>query len=525
MNSSRPDKAAHLPEPPTRLRASSVDRGAPQTTPPNLLRAVLEQRGWLSWAVFDVHFMSTARQVSPTGQPRVSSSLTSYKRWLSGENLPRGEAAVVLEAMLGVEIELLFRPAPVRDAPVPRPLHLSSRAEALTLDTRYTNSTLFPTSPTAGVDGLWRLDGRELFEGTTVAVQMYEAVALPDDVVAILSEDYPHLRNFVRPLRRGLLLGSLGAGLSEGPFLLDAAYARRHLAVDQPVEMLPIPTAYRVDDLTFAIVWALTLLDDGLSADDSVLHTEEQGLEQYLSKPLSAGPRSLAPDLSQVGAAWLGSRFCSEHALRQLGCGGEPGALWNREQTGEEASMRLFFRHQHHFIVEARQRLAGESGTVGSAHCIPEAVVKDSPSYERILLFLAIAWMEMHGLVAWVCSEPEYSQMDGLVLVPGRQAVISNWLRTPDIWFADVTDRKSRIRAYSQAVDHARMHSVIEGATAPERLHALADYLELDWSWLARRCRELGGYGTVDMLRPRSRLLTLTELDRVLDFVGGFSAA
>jgi hypothetical protein len=497
-----------------------------------LLRAVLEQRGWLSWAVFEEHFTSAARRVSDKkGFTQMSISQSTFKRWLSGEHDPRSLAGVVLEEMLGVETELLFRPAPSRDVELPRPLHLSSRVAALALDARWGNSTLCPTSPAAGVDGTWQLDGLGLFDGTSVAVQTYEAVELPDDVVAIGPEDYPHLRAFVRPLRRALVLGSLGANHGTGLYALDAVYARRHLSIEQPVEMLPIPAAYRLDDLTFGILWALINIDDGLSADDHLLRAEVPGLQEYLSRPLSALARSAVPGLSSIGSAYLGSRLCAEHAIRQLHEHGEttgPGdsseslVLWNRDSRGEEAAGWLFFRHQHRFVAEAVRH--GQA-PLGSAFCVPETAVKDSPPYERVLLFLAIAWMEMRGLTAWVCREQEYAGIDGHVLVPGQRAVVTNWLRTPDVWHVDTTDRKSRLRAYGQAVDHARTHSVTEGATTTARLRALADYLELDWPWLTRRCRELGAYGTVDMLRPHSRQITLDELDLVLDFVGRIGPA
>ena len=490
-----------------------------------LLRAVLEQRGWLSWPVFEMHFTSAARRVAEQmAVAQMSISQATFKRWLSGDRDPRSLAGVVLEEMLGVETELLFRPAASHDVVLPRPLHLSSRAAALALDTRWATSLLSPSAPAAGVDGAWRLDGMGLFDGTSVAVQTYEATELTSGLIGIGPEDHPHLRSFVRPLRRALVLGSVGTGPGAGLYVLDAAHARRHLAVDRPVETLPIPAAYRVDDLTYALLWALINLDDGLSADDDALHAETPGLEQHLTKPRSAVARAAVPELSTVGAAWLGSRLCARHALGQLPEHCEPWALWNRDSRGEEAAAWLFFRHQHEFVRAARDRISGDRAPLGSAFCVPAAVAKDSPRYERILLFLAVAWMELRGLVTWVCAEPEYAQADGVVLVPGQRAVVTNWLRTNDVCQVDVTDRKARVRGYEDAVDHARTHTVADGATQPERLRALADYLELDWPWLNRRCRELGEYGAVDMLRPRSRLITLDEVDHVLDFVGNIGS-
>lgn len=52
----------------------------------------------------------------------------------------------------------------------------------------------------------------------------------------------------------------------------------------------------------------------------------------------------------------------------------------------------------------------------------------------------------------------------------------------------------------------------------------LADHLDLDWAWLTDRCAELGRYGSAGMLRPRSRLIGLAELDDVLSYVGELGA-
>jgi hypothetical protein len=491
-----------------------------------LLRAVLEQRGWLSWSVFEMHFSSAAQRVAEkTAAAQMSISQATFKRWLNGERDPRSLAGVVLEEMLGVETELLFRPAASRDVVLPRPLQLSTRAAALALDTRWGNSLLSPSAPAAGVDGSWRLDGLGLFDGTSVAVQTYEATELDGGLVGIGPEDYPHLRSFVRPLRRGLVLASVTTNEGAGLYLLDAAHARQYLAIDRPIDLLTIPIAYRIDDLTYGLLWAFLNLDDGLSADDEALYDAEPGLAHQAGKPLAAVARAALPELSGVGTAWLGSGFCARHALRQLPQRLEPWVLWQRESRGEEAAAWLFFRHQHSFLREITERLEDGQAPLGGAFCVPAAVVKDSPRYERILLFLAIAWLELRGLPIWVCAEPEYAAVDGFVLVPEELAVVGNWLRTQDVCQVDVTSRRARVRGYADAVEHARAHSVTEGRNPAARLRALAEYLDLEWPWLVRRCRELGEYGTVDMLRPRSRLITLDEIDQALDFVGRIDPA
>jgi len=486
-----------------------------------LLRAVLEQRGWASWPVFEMQFAGAARRVAErTAAAPMSISQATFKRWLSGERDPRSLAGVVLEEMLGVETELLFRPAPRHDVVLPRPLGLDSRAAALALDARWGNSLLFPTAPAAGVDGSWRMDGLGLFDGTSIAVQAYEGTALTGDLVGIGPDDYPHLRAFVRPLRPALVLATLRAPSGTGLFAVDAAHVRRHLTVDRPVDVLPIPTAYRLDDLTYALIWALTNLDEGLSADDAALRAGAADLDAQLTRPLTAVARAALPGISAVGALWLGSRHCARHTLRRLPAHPDGLAFWNRESRGEEAAAQLFFRHAPDVVRAALARLGDGVAPAGSAFCVPAAAVKDSPTFERLLLFLAIARTEAGGLPAWVCVEPEYSQVDAFLLAPGQRAVVGNWLRTPDVCQVDVTDRKAALRTYADAVEHARAHNVATGPTPAARLRSLADHLELDWSWVTRRARELSEYGLADMLRPRSRLLTLSQVDSVLAFLG-----
>lgn len=499
-----------------------------------LLRALLEQNGWLSWGRFETLYANAAKRVAArAGDTPVSVSRSTYSRWIAGESTPEGVAQQVLEELFGIGFELLMGPAPEREVQFPGVLEVTSRAAAMLVDSRWRTSTLHPTMPVAGVDGSWYLDGVGLLDPTSVAVQMYEATDRPDDdVVAIGPADYPHVRQFVRPTRRALLLASVkerqGGEGEGGLYVLDSAHARRLLAPDRPVELLPIPRAYRLDDLTWALVHGLLGVDIALGADDRLLDAEEMGMEQLLQKERSVYAREAVPGLSQVGAAWLGSRFCSRHALRWLTKNGAPSALWSRAQIGEEVLPLLLFRQQHQFIAEFRKLAAGGDSEPGMVLCVPEDVVAASPLYERIMFFLALAWLELCGLTTWVCSEPEYARFEQFALVPGEQAVVGTWMRAKDhIWSVDVAVRKAQIREFDMAVLHARTYSVTQGSSSRARLRAAVEYLGLDqvWDTLPQRCAELGAYGTVDMLEPRSRLIALDEVDRALRYVGGLRSA
>lgn len=499
-----------------------------------LLRALLEQNGWLSWGRFETLYANAAKRVAAReGGTPVSVSRATYWRWIAGESTPEGLAQQVLEELFGIGFELLMGPAPDREIELPGVLDVTSRAAAMLVDSRWATSMLHPTTPVAGVDGSWYLDGVNLLDPTSVAVQMYEAIDHSDaDVVAIGPADYPHVRQFVRPSRRALLLASVPEGRNGGGegslYVLDAAHARRLLAPERPVELLRIPSAYRLDELTFAVVHGLVAADNALGADDRLLDAEEQGLEQYLAKERSVYAREAVPGLSQVGAAWLGSRFCSRHALRWLTKSGAPSTLWSRAQIGEEVLPLLLFRQQHQFIAEFQRLAAGGDEQPGMVLCVPEDVVAASPLYERIMFFLALAWLEMRGLATWLCSEPEYAKFDEFVLVPGEQAVVGTWMRAKDhIWSADVAVRKAQIREFDLAVLHARTHSVTQGGSSRARLRAAVEYLGLEqiWDTLPQRCAELGDYGTVDMLQVRSRLIALDEVDHALRYVGGLGSA
>jgi hypothetical protein len=88
------------------------------------------------------------------------------------------------------------------------------------------------------------------------------------------------------------------------------------------------------------------------------------------------------------------------------------------------------------------------------------------------------------------------------------------------IWHVGSTSSVPVLRDFSDVTRHASGHSLIQAATPARRLHALADYLSLDWNWLQRRCADLAGYGCADLISPRSRLLSVSGLDAALRYLG-----
>jgi len=134
--------------------------------------------------------------------------------------------------------------------------------------------------------------------------------------------------------------------------------------------------------------------------------------------------------------------------------------------------------------------------------------------------------MERFGIRVRVIPEQEYSEVDGVALVPGRRAVVANWVRAPGgaLWAAGSTSVRGDLRTYASAFADAQRADVLGGEDPESRLRSLAAYLGLDWGWLIPRCRSLGEYGVAGLVRPRSRLLTVEALDDTLVFLGGFAS-
>jgi hypothetical protein len=98
---------------------------------------------------------------------------------------------------------------------------------------------------------------------------------------------------------------------------------------------------------------------------------------------------------------------------------------------------------------------------------------------------------------------------------------LANWVGTDGLWQVDLTDTSPLLREFSDATGyaHAHSHSVVAADTPGERLRALADYLDLEWAWLVRRCGELGDYGSSGIAAPRSRLLSTDGVDQACRFL------
>lgn len=502
-----------------------MSRTAPVDAP-TLFRVLARQRGWTRWEVFSIHFDKAASDLvrengllKPTGVAR-----RTFDRWVSGDwhGTPRPDTSLVLERLFGVPVAELFRAAPEVLRASATPLPRSHLQAAQDIDARWSTSRLSLSADNAGSWHTWELEGRRIFDGTSLAVH-FQAGDYRNGVLNLGVTD--RLRQFLRPVRRGAVLATLDdADGRVRTYVLDARTARRLLPADTG-GTIPVDEVQELDDLTFALIWAIANADDGLLADDHLLDGQQDALSSFLKLPSSALSKSWVPGLSAVGASWMGSYFCARHiSARLTGTSGLP-SYWTREQFGEEAVGWLLYTHKHAYLRTTQSLSSSAVEPVTRTFCIPEASVLDSQPYERLLLFLAIALMEMHHITVRVCSEEEFSTVDGFVLIPHQQAVVANWVRSEEMWQASTTSSRPQLRSYADTVGQASVHDVVAGPTPLHRLQALAAYLHLDWAWLTRRCRALGEQGVCSVIQPRSRLISTDELDAVLAYVGSLSAA
>ncbi|WP_049564958.1 hypothetical protein [Streptomyces sp. SBT349] len=496
---------------------------------PTLFRLLLLERRWDTWAIFCPHFEARARALAEeTANPRlahVTVGRKTFDRWFCGNwyGRPWKDTGRVLEALLGFPLNELFSPAPDVMSAKMAPHDRGGVQASLAISRRWPTSRLFLSAADDVADS-WEWLGREVLDGTTAAVQ-FLPVSRNGEGVTLRTEHVTSLRGFLRPARRGLLVG-----VDEGHdddlrlFVIDSANARRALSAPTAGDgTLALPAAYVLDDLTYGILWSLVQLDDGLLADDQTLDAEQQVLDTYLSLPRSAVSQLSQPTLTSVGARWLGSAFCARHIHRRLDRAAEPPVFWTRERTGEEAALWLFFGHKIAYLKSLADRYAHAARPLSRVFCIPENEVQGASPYERILLFLAISLMEMLGIHVRVTTQPEYTSMDGFALVPGQSAVVANWVRTDALWQVDTTTSSPDLRTYRDAFTDASNRSVMAGPEPETRLRLLADYLRLDWPWLIPRCRDLGDCGVAGIIRPRSRLISVDALDAVLRFLGSLA--
>ncbi|GAA3112966.1 hypothetical protein JOF29_002830 [Kribbella aluminosa] len=275
----------------------------------------------------------------------------------------------------------------------------------------------------------------------------------------------------------------------------------------------PISSAMVLDDLTAGVIWAATNTDVALLADDARLASSQSRLAHYERRRTSDVPLTEVPALSPVAGHWLGSRFCARHVSRNLDrLSGQP-FFWTRESRGEEAASWLLWRHKFEYLRRTSRWFPG----MRRGFCISGTDVADSPTYERVLLLLAVALMEAFGITVVLSSEPEHADVEGFVL--GNEAIVANWLGGSGLWYVDASAPPSRRSVFRDVASEVSTACVVAGQTAKRRLEATASYLNVSWPWFQRRCEELTTAGVDDLAHPRSRLLSTQGLNTAIRYV------
>ncbi len=362
------------------------------------------------------------------------------------------------------------------------------------------------------------LPAGRFFAGTDLEVRILPATS-DGRVLVQLPPDFDN-DAFVTRNRRGLLVGAVPEPAADNLYGLDTRHAKRKLVGLASGSRLLIPTAYLLDEITVGLLWATANFDEALLNDDRILFEYSTQLGHLGGLKHSAAGWSLARGISATSAMWLGSEFCAQHILRNVGELVDIPNFWTREKHGEEASAWLLFAHKYTYLEQLHKRFP--EGMTRS-FCVPESAVSTSTTSERILMLLAAALMESFDIQCLVTSEPEYSTVDGFVLDSDRLAIVANWVGTEGLWFVDVTETRSAVREYTDANGYVRAHSTIAASTPPARLQALAAYLGLGWRSITRRCAELAEYGLAGIAEPRSRHLSLSGADRACRYLGRLS--
>lgn len=301
---------------------------------------------------------------------------------------------------------------------------------------------------------------------------------------------------------RQLLIGIGEDGSYFATDVATAAARHRQGLAEAPVR---IPQAYLLDELTGALLWAMSNLEQSLHADDAVIDQ---------SSVTDAGSLDLTP----VTQAWLGSSACAAHLLANLDRIDRPPQFWTRERTGEEASTWLFFTHKVAYLQATRQLYQSAATSATRTFCIPEATLDGTSLQERILLLLALALMESFTVAIRVCTHLEYAATDGFA-TDSRTAIIATWVRAANQVTMDLVANRPSLADFDDAIRHTSECNAAPGATPSARLQAAAAFLGIDWSWFTTRCTQLASTGLDALLVPRSRHLTIEGPARACDFI------
>ena len=421
----------------------------------------------------------------------------------------------VLAAGLGTALGIALR-----DADHLRSLQGRLRSFSGTVSQRLGAGRIKVADP-ALTDVTLRLPDADSFPGGTLPITLVRPgrmVAGGDITVALEGEAAARLSRDATPCR---LFVTDAVNRADSFHVLGARAAVRQLRNSR--KSVRFPSAYFLDDLTLGILWGAATFDQSLLDDDSLL-AQRQANPIY--RGFAVAPEvsdDLTADLSPVSRMWMGSEYCARYIVRNFSALEAAPRFWTREQRGQEACTWLFFTHKFLYLQKAFERSGVRRRSIMTrSFCIPETAREQSPPWERILLLLAVALMESLGIAVHVCTEPDLSNVDGIVISAGSSALVANWVRASNAWVTASTSDKSLLASYQDKIDFSIRGSVNAGDDSQQRLQSLCAYLGLSWHGLGIRCCQFKTSPPRGIYEPRSRLLSFAGLERALGFIETF---
>lgn len=169
----------------------------------------------------------------------------------------------------------------------------------------------------AGIAWQWELPGGRAFGGATLPAHLGEASWSTHHTAVIADQRLRPLREFISSAPRGVIMASIPGESISSHVLLDVVAARKQT----PSRAVTIPQAFKADDLTLGILWALSNLDEALLNDDGTLAQARQHVRSPAELGHSAIPSNELAELSAVSQMWLGSESCARFIISNTQCG------------------------------------------------------------------------------------------------------------------------------------------------------------------------------------------------------------
>ena len=195
---------------------------------------------------------------------------------------------------------------------------------------RWPELRLARPQPDYGVDYTALLPANRAIESGSLQIQLHGGEAADGRIIARV-QDWLRWEEFLRCGQRGLLVAAPSSPGHSRFFAMDSREARR--AGRHETRAVVIPTAYELDDVTFALLWACASLDIGPQADDQELTVARGELASYENLRSSAVSREAAPSWARRRkCGWVPisapATSCGILVFADRACVLDAGAVW-----------------------------------------------------------------------------------------------------------------------------------------------------------------------------------------------------